>query len=938
MGVPALFRWLAAKYPKIVVPVVDDTPSDYHPSQGQASGGADHAGDGGGEEPPDRPFDLLSPNPNGIEYDNLYLDMNGIIHPCCHPEHRKPPETEAEMMQAIFAYTDHIFAMIRPRRLLYLAIDGVAPRAKMNQQRARRFRAAQEAEAKAREQEDASDDESFVVKGAFDSNCITPGTPFMANVARAMRFYVQERISREPAWQRIKVILSDSNVPGEGEHKIVDYIRRQRVAGLESRLKASEEALSSGGDAAVPVYDPNATHVIYGLDADLIMLSMATHEPRFSVLREDVFAQEAESRAQTCRRCKQPGHFVKDCPVSVADDEGGWEKKPFIFLRIDILREYLQIEMSPTDLERAIDDWIFLCFFVGNDFLPHLPSLEIREGAIDILIDIYKRVRLGGYICNGGHVDMGRAETVMRELGRIEPGIFRKRHDKEERRRANEARRKAQDRLQEAEGTLKLNQTAAQLIRAEQERASTGGDYAATPSKRPAPGDGDEQAGRGEALPVPHDEIRFHEPGAKERYYRAKLHDESLVASVVKSYVQGLAWVMRYYYQGCPSWSWYYPFHYAPFASDLCDIDRIRIDFELGKPFRPFDQLMAVFPAASQSHVPEPFRHLMTNADSELIDFYPTTFPVDMNGKRHAWQGVALLPFIDEDRLLAAVEAVYPRLSADDLERNVLGVDNLYAHEHLPVNDIFGEAFVDGAEGRSMHDALVQTPYGSIRRCSAIAYVYSVPFHGRHDIGYLYDLFPGCKPPPTALSEDEIRVVARGDAAKRFQNILGYKTRAELAVENSPSSTSRSSYPSSSANEYRLSAAASEYRPADPAASYHYQPSYYPLAGRAGGHPPPHYDYRQQPASSSYAYDQSRQFYAGSYYGQGSSYYGQGSSYYGQGSSYSSQQQQPYVARDYRSQEPLHRGAEQGYDRRSGEQHNRGSSRQPRDGGDRGRE
>ena len=125
MGVPTFFKWICTRYPKVIRDAVEKTCVEV---------------DGR-----DVPMDFEEPNPNGVEFDNLYLDMNGIIHPCCHPEDGLMPENEEVMYLNIVNYTDRLIRILRPRKLLFIAIDGVAPRAKMNQQRARRYRAAQEA-------------------------------------------------------------------------------------------------------------------------------------------------------------------------------------------------------------------------------------------------------------------------------------------------------------------------------------------------------------------------------------------------------------------------------------------------------------------------------------------------------------------------------------------------------------------------------------------------------------------------------------------------------------------------------------------------------------------------------------------------------------------------------------------------------------------------
>ena len=694
MGVPAFFRWLCKKYPSIVTPAKEEKAKTDPSTDAKV------------------PVDTSAPNPNGVEFDNLYLDMNGIIHPCTHPEDRPAPKNEEEMMVIIFEFIDRIFSIVRPRKLLYMAIDGVAPRAKMNQQRSRRFRAAKDSIEKASEIKRLRDE--IVANGGrvppevpqsekFDSNCITPGTPFMFKLADCLRYYIHDRLNSDPGWKNLTVILSDANVPGEGEHKIMDYIRRQR---------------------ANPDHDPNTHHVLCGADADLIMLGLATHEPHFTIIREEF----KPDRPRPCEVCSQYGHETKECmgldkvKASKNSDYANTyvpTETRFIFLRLSILREYLTRDLAMTDLpfqfdiERAIDDWVFLCFFVGNDFLPHLPSLEIREGAIDRLVTLYKRMinKAGGYLTDSGDVHLERVQFILSCIGQVEDGIFKKRQQSEiefrNRRKQKKRMEDELDKIDAADAQLKglsihddnQNQygslSATNQLEADE---STNANKLPIEAALPVLDDAVETPTEEEVDEDANDPVKLWEDGWKERYYRIKFdvceYDEEFRTKLAHHYTIGLQWVLKYYYQGVPSWNWYFPYHFAPFASDFVDIVEARANFEENsEPFRPFDQLMAVFPAASKKHVPLPWQPLMTDPKSPIIDFYPNDFQVDLNGKKMAWQGVALLPFVDEERLKSTLEPYLEKLTAAEKKRNTRGNDCFFVGKDHKLYPLFKELY-----------------------------------------------------------------------------------------------------------------------------------------------------------------------------------------------------------------------------------------------------
>uniref|UniRef100_A0A3B3TYI4 5'-3' exoribonuclease n=2 Tax=Poecilia latipinna TaxID=48699 RepID=A0A3B3TYI4_9TELE len=802
MGVPAFFRWLSRKYPSIIVHCVEE--------KGKECNGVRI------------PVDTTKPNPNEVEFDNLYLDMNGIIHPCTHPEDKPAPKNEDEMMVAIFEYIDRLFNIVRPRRVLYMAIDGVAPRAKMNQQRSRRFRASKEGaeltEEKNRMREEIIQRGGYLpseeIKERFDSNCITPGTEFMDNLAQCLRYYVAERLSNDPGWKNVAVFLSDASVPGEGEHKIMDFIRRQR---------------------AQPNHDPNTHHCLCGADADLIMLGLATHEPNFTIIREEF----KPNKPRPCSLCNQTGHEIKDCQGVARQKQGEHDEfagampaaeQEFIFIRLCVLREYLSRELTmaslpfPFDFERSVDDWVFMCFFVGNDFLPHLPSLEIREGAIDRLVNIYKDVvhKTGGYLTQNGFVNLERVEMIMQAVGVAEDNIFKKRKEDDENfKRRNKEKRKRMKAEQQGPAFMTSGQFAPQALgRRDRPEPVHNARYqaydmrmqsveqhnkdAAQSLKSMMRNGGRSSAGvsdgtdRGvkrksedsDSEPEPEDNVRLWEDGWKQRYYKTKfdvdVSDDGFRKKVVRSYVEGLCWVLRYYYQGCASWKWFFPFHYAPFASDFRDIQKMFSEFEKDtKPFKPLEQLMGVFPAASGNFLPPTWRNLMMSADSSIIDFYPDDFAIDLNGKKYAWQGVALLPFVDERRLRAALADVYPDLTPDEVRRNSLGSDVLFLGRSHPLFDFIHELYrsetreealvpaelchgIQGTlnldEDPILPDETVKSPVPLLRDISVNSAI-NVKFRDpQFAEGFVFKavLLPGAKMPSKVLKPEDYERGARG--------------------------------------------------------------------------------------------------------------------------------------------------------------------------------
>ncbi|XP_072524697.1 5'-3' exoribonuclease 1 isoform X2 [Salminus brasiliensis] len=578
------------------------------------------------------------------EFDNLYLDMNGIIHQCSHPNDEDVHFriTEEKIFADIFHYLEVLFRIIKPRKVFFMAVDGVAPRAKMNQQRGRRFRSAKEAEDKIKKALEKG--EVLPTEARFDSNCITPGTEFMARLQEQLKYFVHNKLSTDRMWQGVRVYLSGHETPGEGEHKIMEFIRSEIVK---------------------PGHDPNTRHCLYGLDADLIMLGLTSHEPHFSLLREEVRFGGKKSQ----KRITAP------------------EETTFHLLHLSLMREYIDYEFSPLrekisfeyDVERIIDDWILMGFLVGNDFIPHLPHLHINHDALPLLYRTYISVlpSLGGYLNENGNLNLARFEKYLEKLSEFDREHFSEVfvdlkwfESKVGNKYLNEAAGLAAEEAMNRNGRKSKSFEDSLCL-----AALDGGKDSRCASGR----EGAEEDGEDDDM----FETEFRQ--YKRTYYMTKMGVEvvsdEFLASQARCYVEGIQWILHYYYHGVQSWSWYYPYHYAPFLSDVRNIAGLVLTFDLGKPFMPFEQLLGVLPAASKDLLPKSYQHLMTSEDSPIIEYYPLDFKTDLNGKQQEWEAVVLIPFIDEKRLLAAMELYTDLMTKSEKSRNRHSECALYCHD-----------------------------------------------------------------------------------------------------------------------------------------------------------------------------------------------------------------------------------------------------------------
>ena len=463
---------------------------------------------------------------NKFKVDNLYLDCNSIIYDVYSKiefDKLKLNETVTiSIIKNVISKIEEYISIIQPSQTVIIAFDGVAPVAKLEQQRGRRYKSWYQNEMTRMILKKEKDD-------PWNTTAITPGTKFMSELNDLIIKHFNEQSLAK--FKVSNIIVSGSNSVGEGEHKLFEYIRNNP----EKHFKE--------------------TTIIYGLDADLIMLSInhLHYSPNIYLFRETP-------------------HFIQSIDSSL-------EANANYFLDIPELTKAIITYMNndnEIDLiqdKNKVYDYVFLCFFLGNDFLPHFPALNIRTGGVDKMMNAYRETigKTNEHLTDGKTIYWNNVRKVIQQLANIEEEFIIKEHRKR----------------------------------------STRSPYN-IPDSTP-----EEKLNKFVSIPSYEREMEQYinplKPYWQTRYYRGLFginsdSNNEQKRDIALNYLQGLEWTMKYYSIGCPDWRWRYKYNYPPLLQDLIKyIPVFETEFVPFKPANPvteFVQLCYVLPRSSLSLLP----------------------------------------------------------------------------------------------------------------------------------------------------------------------------------------------------------------------------------------------------------------------------------------------------------------------------------------------
>jgi 5'-3' exonuclease len=516
--------------------------------------------------------------------DILYFDFNGLIyHSYANLMKEKydalkdaPLRRRQEVLiEEILKYTKSIICTTVKPKMAYLSIDGVVPMAKMHQQRLRRYKSPYLKEW----ENDIKKRYGIYKEELLDTNQITPGTDFMRLLNESLQHAIDTKY-----FDDVQMFLSDSEKIGEGEHKIVADIR-------EKQFK-----------------DKNIC--IYGLDADLILLSLTIPNNNVFLLRENVHID-----------------------ASFAN--------PLLYVSIPILAESVyheimkEMSVKSLDKQRIIRDYVFLSFLLGNDFLHCLPSLSIMNNGIDFVIKLYANsyAKCKNYLL-----------STVSDAVRINNGFLKSMF---------EYLTKSED------SNLKFL--------AQRKKVPNPPNFDDHYSEEKWKWDRVPHNPRFEKC---FSVIDYKNPNWKKQYYNiffdfdcTKPQNNVCLDAICKNYFDGILFTAKYYFDGAISWYWYNPYPVAPFVSDLYDYlqrmetkDINMLSIPTGPPFSSTEQLMMVLPKKSASLLP---KKLADEMEGRLAVFYPDEFEWIAEEKMMLYSIEPKLPLLDIDRIRAVIREIF---------------------------------------------------------------------------------------------------------------------------------------------------------------------------------------------------------------------------------------------------------------------------------------